>query len=201
MRQVSSELEAGKVVSTEPAAGAACASDTTVSVLVSLGPMPTTRTVVLPNVMGLSQEEALAALQAAGFNVSALEEANNEEVPAGYILALDPAPDTSYPEGTAVALVVSIGPSGPQLVTCRTCGGAGKITCSTCGGRGTISSTTSLLHLRRQRGHQHRFHLRHLRRQRAGDSSSRTCSTCGGAGKITCATCGGQGQDPAMTRP
>ncbi len=143
LREVSSELEEGRVVSTEPPAGAVCATDAAVVVLVSLGPIPDTPTAVLPDMAGLSQEEALAVLEGAGFGVGSLEQAHDDAVPAGHVIALDPPPGAAYPQGTAVALVVSAGPSGPQLVTCRTCGGAGKVTCSACGGRGTISSTAA----------------------------------------------------------
>jgi hypothetical protein len=186
-------VEKGKVISTTPAAGEPCNGEGTVIILVSLGPAATTRTVALPNVMGLSQEEAIAALQGAGFNVTNLAESNNEEVQPGCICGQDPAPESFYPEGTEVALVVSIGPSGPQWITCTTCGGSGKITCSACGGRGTVSSSRACSACGGSGVTSTGFTC-----SACGGSgrvtSSASCSKCGGAGKATCSTCGGKGR-------
>ncbi len=186
-------VEKGKVISTTPAAGELCGGDVTVTILVSLGPAVTTRTVALPNVMGLSQEEAVAALQSAGFNVAGLAESNNDEFEPGCICGQDPAPDGFYPEGTEVALVVSIGPSGPQWATCTTCGGSGKITCSACGGHGTVSSNKACSACGGSGVTSTGFTC-----SACGGSgrvtTSGTCSKCGGAGKVACPTCGGKGR-------
>jgi serine/threonine protein phosphatase PrpC len=186
-------VEKGMVISTTPSAGEPCNGEGTVIILVSLGPAATTRTVALPNVMGLSQEEAIAALQGAGFNVTNLVESNNEEVQPGCICGQDPAPDGFYPEGTEVALVISIGPSGPQWITCTTCGGSGKITCSACGGRGTVTSSKACSACGGSGVTSTGFTC-----SACGGSgrvtSSSTCSKCGGAGKATCSTCGGKGR-------
>ncbi len=193
--EINTDIEKGKVISTEPAAGEVCGGDGTVILLVSLGPLKPTQTRVLPNVMGMSQDEALAALQNAGFNVTSLTETNSDDVAAGYICIQDPAPDASYPEGTEVALVISVGPAAPQYVTCPTCGGAGKTSCPTCGGRGTVSSSTACSTCGGSGVTSTGFTC-----STCGGSgrisSSGTCSRCGGTGKVTCSACGGRGQIP-----
>jgi len=70
------------------------------------------------------------------------------------------------PRRHEVALVISVGPAGPQFVTCPTCGGAGKTSCPTCGGRGTVSSSTACSTCGGSGGDQYRFHLLDLWRQR-----------------------------------
>jgi hypothetical protein len=82
-----------------------------VDLLVSLGPI---EMVDVPDVVGLSQADAEAAIVAAGLNVGAVTTANSETVPAGDVISQDPVAGTAVPSGSAVDLVVSSGTAAYQ---------------------------------------------------------------------------------------
>ncbi len=63
----------------------------------------------VPDVTGQTQEEAAAALEAAGFVVGDVTEAADDAVPAGSVVSQDPAGGVTADEGAAVALTVSAG--------------------------------------------------------------------------------------------
>jgi eukaryotic-like serine/threonine-protein kinase len=67
--------------------------------------------VAVPNVQGLSQDEAEAQLTGAGFNVVVQSEPNS--APAGRVIAQDPAPNTEAQAGSNVTITVSSGPPPP----------------------------------------------------------------------------------------
>jgi len=186
-------VEKGKVIRTSPDEGQPLAGGVKLTVLVSAGPPENARIVALPDLYGMGRDEAVAALQAAGFNIAPLAEANNDEVPGGCVCSQDPPPGASYPEGTTVTLVISLGPSGPQWVTCTTCGGSGRVTCPTCGGSGRVTTTTTCPSCGGSG-----VSGTGLPCPTCGGSgrvtTTTTCSRCGGSGKITCPTCGGKGK-------
>jgi beta-lactam-binding protein with PASTA domain len=63
-----------------------------------------------PAVVGLSQSDAESAIVAAGLLVGAVATANSDTVPAGDVISQNPVAGTSVPDGSAVDLVVSLGP-------------------------------------------------------------------------------------------
>ncbi len=77
-----------------------------VDLIVSAGAAP--RTVPVGLVEGPA-DEAVAALTALGLEV-VVAEANDEFVPAGSVVSLEPGSDTEVPRGSTVAVVVSLGP-------------------------------------------------------------------------------------------
>ena len=77
-----------------------------VDLIVSAGAAP--RTVPVGLVEGPA-DEAVAALNALGLEV-VVTEANDEFVPAGSVVSLEPGSDTEVPRGSTVAVVVSLGP-------------------------------------------------------------------------------------------
>lgn len=79
---------------------------TTVSVVLSAGPQPR----VVPNLTGLSIEEATANLAAQGLLLAQVEPQFNDTVPAGLVAAQDVAPDTAVARGSTVSVAVSKGP-------------------------------------------------------------------------------------------
>ena len=95
-------LDAGKD------AGVPLKRDTTVSLVVSGGPKPIT----LADWTGRSADDATAALEKAGLEVTSKEE-NSDEVESGDVISQDP-PKGTLAKGDEVALVVS---KGPVLVT------------------------------------------------------------------------------------
>ena len=76
-----------------------------VSLVVSDGPRP----VPIPDVRGMAQDEAVAALGAKGFEVL-IEETFSKQVARGDVVDTDPAAGTEVQPGGTVVLTVSIGP-------------------------------------------------------------------------------------------
>ncbi|MGB5065328.1 MAG: PASTA domain-containing protein [Candidatus Competibacter sp.] len=65
--------------------------------------------VTVPNVVGLSQSAATAALTTAGLTVGTVTSQNNTAVPPGTVLSQNPAAGAAANPGAAVALVVATG--------------------------------------------------------------------------------------------
>lgn len=115
---------AGQVLAQDPGAGTELAEGSTIDLTVSDGPTLT----ALPEVTGLPEEEALAALGSAGLVAGERSEAFDEVVPPGALVSATPSvaadePDARgrVPKGTAVDYVVSVGPA-PRVVPERIVG-------------------------------------------------------------------------------
>ncbi len=100
-------VPAGTILSQNPVGGTSVPPGSAVALVVSAGPSD----VIVPNVVGETEGVGSAALVAAGLSVGAVTTANDPNVPAGTILSQNPVGGTSVPPGSAVALVVSAGPS------------------------------------------------------------------------------------------
>lgn len=107
-RRVREEIPIDQVFRQDPEAGTEVDEGSTVTIFVSRGP----RQVEVPNVVGLSQEDAQRALQDAGLEVGFVGQDPSEEEP-GTVIAQDPPEGERVDEGSAVDLVVS---SGPETV-------------------------------------------------------------------------------------
>jgi serine/threonine-protein kinase len=94
------------VVGQRPEPGTFLAQGRSILIDVSSGPAP----VGLPGVTGKSEADARAALEAAGFEVSATRR-YDEQVPAGKVATQDPAPGQPAPPGSEVHLEMSDGPA------------------------------------------------------------------------------------------
>jgi len=90
----------GDVVETDPAAGEQVPEGTTVTVLFSDGPEK------VPDVVGMTQEEAEQALKRAGFKAFVTTSDDTEE-PKGTVIEQSPDGGEQQPEGTSVTIVVS----------------------------------------------------------------------------------------------
>src|SRR6187401_1947278 len=104
----------GMVVSQDPAPDTELAAGSAVSYVVSQGPAP----VAVPDLVGLSADDAAAALEDAGLTGDPAE-AYDAGVPEGMVVSQDPAPDTEVPAGSGVNYVLSRGPAPvavPDLV-------------------------------------------------------------------------------------
>ena len=104
----SDTVPAGDVISQNPLAGASAAQGSAVDLVVSTGPAATT--VATPNVVGLAQANAESAIVAAGLIVGTVTTANDATVPAGDVISQSPAAGVVVSLGSAVDLVVSLGP-------------------------------------------------------------------------------------------
>ncbi len=100
----SSEVEAGRVVSSDPATGTDLRGGSEVALVVSLGPEP----VAVPDVTGGSVDDARAQLEDSGLRLGGTTEEYDPAV-AGTVVAQDPAGSSLLP-GEVVDVVVSRGP-------------------------------------------------------------------------------------------
>jgi len=111
--QSSDEVEAGLVIETDPAAGTEVDVGSTVTIAVSTGP-EAPATIPVPDVAGLAEADAQAALEAEGFVVTTSEQAS-DEVEAGLVIETNPAAGTEVAPETTVDMAVSTGPEDVEV--------------------------------------------------------------------------------------
>jgi len=112
-KYIYSEAPEGEVVDQTPSPREKVKRGRSVILTVSKG----TRMVVVPPVIGLSEREARATLENAGFKVAADSlKAYHPTIPEGSVVEQSPPGGSRQPEGTVVRLVVSKGPK-PQMVS------------------------------------------------------------------------------------
>jgi serine/threonine-protein kinase len=95
---------AGRVISRTPGTGQ-LPMGWTVGLVVSKGPKP----VPIPDVRGVTQEKAVADLDAKGFDVL-VEETFSGKIDRGRVIGTDPANGTDLQPGETIVLTVSLGP-------------------------------------------------------------------------------------------
>lgn len=78
---------------------------------------PEAQATTVPDVVGKTQTDAQAALSAAGLAVGTITSANHPTIPAGSVISQNPAAGVSVTPGTAVNLVISLGPATTFDVT------------------------------------------------------------------------------------
>jgi beta-lactam-binding protein with PASTA domain/tRNA A-37 threonylcarbamoyl transferase component Bud32 len=103
---VFSQKPAGQVVDQDPQAGQQVVQGTEVVLDVSKG----AKQVPVPNVVGMSQDEATSTLQQAGFQVSSTD-APSDSTPQGVVSDQSPDGGTQADKGSTVTITVSSGPS------------------------------------------------------------------------------------------
>ena len=101
----SGDVEPGKVVEQDPAAGESVPLSAQVTLRVSQG----ADTRVVPDVAGRPTDEAQNILEQAEFNVAQQQE-NSASVPEGTVIRTDPPANTSLEKGSTVTIFVSVGP-------------------------------------------------------------------------------------------
>ncbi|WP_062464508.1 Stk1 family PASTA domain-containing Ser/Thr kinase [Demequina soli] len=105
----SDTIPEGQVMSITPAAGESVRHDTPIALEVSGGPAPLT----VPDVSGMTADDAVATLDDAGMVVS-VEHARTTDAPKGEVFAQSPAANASAHRTDAITITVS---DGPPLVT------------------------------------------------------------------------------------
>jgi serine/threonine protein kinase len=95
----------GKVVNTDPGAGASVMRASPVTILVSKGPAP----VEVPPLLGTLVTDATTVLANLGLTIEITQESFADSV-AGTILTSDPLPGTTVPKATVIKVTVSKGP-------------------------------------------------------------------------------------------
>ncbi|WP_309820022.1 Stk1 family PASTA domain-containing Ser/Thr kinase [Pseudarthrobacter sulfonivorans] len=107
--QFDDAVAAGVVLAQDPASGTPTRHGTPVNLLVSKGPQP----IPVPSVVGMEEDDAVDAIEAAGLKADVLkDEVNDPKVPRGSVAAQSPATGNLTKGGT-VTLTIS---DGPKLV-------------------------------------------------------------------------------------
>ncbi len=97
----------GYVISQTPSAGEQVAFGSTVTLLVSEGADSTT--VVVPTVLGNTEDGARVALEAVGLTLGKVEEGFSDEYPAGQVYYQSYSAGGNVAQGTAVDIKISVG--------------------------------------------------------------------------------------------
>jgi serine/threonine-protein kinase len=115
-REASSSVDAGKVTRTDPAAGDRVDEGSTVTIYVSSGPEQT----AVPNVLGMTADQAKAEIEGAGFTYRSGGTAPSNPADDGKVVAQNPSGGTKVEKGSTVT--VTIGKA--VLSTSTTAGGS-----------------------------------------------------------------------------
>jgi eukaryotic-like serine/threonine-protein kinase len=118
-RDFSEEIPVDAVISTDPAPGEGARVNGEVSAIVSLGPERTD----VPDVTGLSVDEAEAALGAANLAIGDRDAVFDTNVPEGAVVGTAPQAGSEVRPGTPIAVQLSKGPAPvpiPDIVGART---------------------------------------------------------------------------------
>jgi serine/threonine-protein kinase len=100
-----SEVAAGNVIRTDPAAGQSVSPGQEVRVYVSSGQ----ETTVVPTLEGLGQEAAAAALEGAGLVLGTVTPRNDPGLAAGTVISSDQPAGAELPAGATVNIVAATG--------------------------------------------------------------------------------------------
>lgn len=100
----SEHLEADMVMDQSPQSGSKVFSEDSVMLTVSYGPT----IVYMPNLMGMTENEALATIEEYGLTLDEVSQAVDNEAIPGTVIDQVPAPESDMLDGSAVAFVISI---------------------------------------------------------------------------------------------
>jgi serine/threonine-protein kinase len=104
LQDYSRKVPEGQVIRTDPKIGSPLKRDTPVSLTISLGPEP----VVVPDVRGMTVDQAQASLTGAGLKPQTVEQFD-ESVPFGRVIGTEPSNGTTVYRGDKVRIIVSKG--------------------------------------------------------------------------------------------
>jgi beta-lactam-binding protein with PASTA domain len=105
-QQTSNTVATGKVISQDPASGNSVAEGSPVNLVISSGP----QMVAMPNVEGLTQDDATTAITGVKLTVGTITQQTSNTVATGKVMSQDPSSENSVAEGSPVNLVISSGP-------------------------------------------------------------------------------------------
>jgi eukaryotic-like serine/threonine-protein kinase len=108
----SDTVQAGQIISSDPASGARISHGGTVTIIPSLGPV----LIAVPSVTGQSLAQADHSLKAAGLTPGRPTYQTSTSIPAGVVLSTNPVAYQHWPENKPVQLVVSSGQPLPNFV-------------------------------------------------------------------------------------
>ena len=103
--EYSEEYAKDMVLRMEPDKGYLQAGDS-LKVYISLGP----EYIDVPNLYGMTKQQAIAKIEQAGFSVGTISEVNSDNTEAGQVCGQSLDPGTSQKSGTEIAFSISLGP-------------------------------------------------------------------------------------------
>ena len=103
--ETSDTVPADSIIRTDPVAGTKVPPNTAITVYVSTGK----NTTAMPDLTGMDETAATAAIQAAGLTLGQITQVNSANVKLGLVVSSDPMPNTQVAAGTVVNLSVSNG--------------------------------------------------------------------------------------------
>jgi len=104
-QQPSTEVEEGLVLSQSPVPNATAEKESAVSFVLSSGP----KSIEIPDIVGLPEDEAVALITEAGFAPRPLPDEFSDKVDAGNVISQSPEAGSDADEGSAIEYVVSRG--------------------------------------------------------------------------------------------
>jgi eukaryotic-like serine/threonine-protein kinase len=108
-QEASDDIAAGNVIRTDPAAGTQIRAGDPIALIVSSG----AQQVQVPQVQGLTEQNARTALQNAGLEANVQSQPVQNENQDGIVVQSSPASGTSVPQGSTVTLFVGKFQGGP----------------------------------------------------------------------------------------
>jgi serine/threonine-protein kinase len=112
--EYSDEVDADKVIRTEPAANTQAEKGSKVIMVMSNG--SEVKETIVPSITGMTEAQAINALNTAKLSVGAASHQYDDNVKQGYVISQSLAKDTKVDEGTSVDYVISDGPE-PKTTT------------------------------------------------------------------------------------
>jgi serine/threonine-protein kinase len=109
--QHNNQVAQGGVIGTDPAIGASVKRGAVVTIIESTGPV----LINVPQVTGLSQSAAEAALKNAGLTIGTVTTTASATIPAGEVISTTPVAETPWPQPKPVTIAVSAGPPLPSF--------------------------------------------------------------------------------------
>ncbi|HWL64479.1 MAG TPA: PASTA domain-containing protein, partial [Actinomycetota bacterium] len=109
-QEASEDVPEGEVIDQSPSAGTTVDARSPVALVVSSGP----EEVTVPDVVGLSEAEAVDVIQDARLRVQ-INRGPSDEFEEGIVAGQDPAASTEVEEGTTVVILVSEGPEARPM--------------------------------------------------------------------------------------
>ena len=103
----SNSVASGYVISQSPAEDSLASKGDTIAIVVSQGP----ESIAVPDVSGLTQEEANKKITDAGLSVGTVTTESNDTIESGKVISSSPSKGASVEKGAKISLVVSTGAS------------------------------------------------------------------------------------------
>ncbi len=124
--EYSEDVEKDYVISTTPAAYEMAPKGSKIVVTVSNGSEK--KETAVPNIYGLTKEQAITSIEAAKLKVGNVTEEHHDTIPEGQVISQSPAANSTIEEGQSVDFVVSKGPEEKEIT--YTANITGTITCN-----------------------------------------------------------------------